>query len=74
MKQSLKVLFFVRKTRALKNGEYPLVMRITHNGTRAEAMIKRSVDKKNWNAKLQRTTKRNLEGQELNRFLETLAI
>lgn len=72
MKQSLKVLFFVRKSRALRNGEYPIVMRVTHNGTRAEAMVKRSVAADNWSAKQQRAIQKDKTSQELNKFLETL--
>ena len=48
-------------------------MRVTHNGTRAEAIVKRSVATDNWNARLQRPLKKDRESQELNKFLDTLS-
>ncbi|HTO17121.1 MAG TPA: site-specific integrase [Edaphocola sp.] len=73
MRQSLKVLFYVKKSRALKNGEYPILMRITHNGSRVEAMIKRSVAPDNWNKVLQRAIKKDRVSREINKFIETLS-
>lgn len=37
------VLFFLKKSKLLKNGEAPICMRITINGKRAEVQIKRSM-------------------------------
>ena len=42
------ILFFIRRTRLLKNGEAPIGLRITVNGQRAELQIKRSVPEKQW--------------------------
>ena len=36
------ILFFIKKSKLLKNGEAPICMRITVNGQRAEIQIKRS--------------------------------
>ena len=36
------ILFFIKKTKLLKNGEAPICLRITVNGKRAEVQIKRS--------------------------------
>lgn len=44
------ILFFIRRTRLLKNGEAPIGLRITVNGQRAELQIKRSVPDNKWNA------------------------
>lgn len=43
------VLFFLKKSKLLKNGEAPICMRITINGKRAEVQIKRSIDVTKWN-------------------------
>lgn len=40
----LDVLFFIMKTKLLKNGEAPVFMRITVDSQRTEIMIKRSVN------------------------------
>ena len=50
MKQeSMKVLFFIRKSKLLKNGEAPIFLRVTVNGQQDEIRIQRSVPIKLWN-------------------------
>lgn len=44
------ILFFIRRTRLLKNDKAPIGLRITVNGQRAEMQIKRSVAEERWNA------------------------
>ncbi|HBQ56059.1 hypothetical protein KCV26_15060 [Petrimonas sulfuriphila] len=43
------LLFFIRKTRLLKNGEAPICLRITVNGKRAEMQLSRDVEGSNCN-------------------------
>ena len=44
MKQgTMNILFFILKTKLLKNGEAPILMRITIDGHYEEARIQRSV-------------------------------
>ena len=51
MKQgTMNILFFVLKTKLLKNGEAPVLMRITINGSYDDARIQRSVPLNLWNA------------------------
>lgn len=51
MKQgTMNILFFVLKTKLLKNGEAPVLMRITINGNYDDARIQRSVPLNLWNA------------------------
>lgn len=38
------ILFFIKKSKLLKNGEAPICLRITINGQRTEDQIKRSVE------------------------------
>ena len=45
------ILFFIKKSKLLKNGEAPICLRITINGQRAEIQIKRSVEVSHWNSK-----------------------
>ena len=50
MKQeSMKVLFFIRKSRLKKNGEAPIFLRVTVSGRQDEIRIQRSVPIKLWN-------------------------
>ena len=49
MKQeSMKILFFIRKSRLKKNGEAPIFLRVTINGQLDEVRIQRSVPLKLW--------------------------
>ena len=43
------VLFFIKKSKLLKNREVPVCLLITVNGQRAEVQIKRSIDTRKWN-------------------------
>lgn len=64
------ILFFIRRTRLLKNGEAPIGLRITVNGRRAELQIKRSVPEKQWNAAKGCAIGKDRKTLELNQYLE----
>lgn len=50
MKQeTLSILFFILKGRLLKNGEAPIMMRVTINGQEDQARILRSIPAESWN-------------------------
>ncbi|MDL2282128.1 site-specific integrase [Parabacteroides sp. OttesenSCG-928-G06] len=66
----LDVLFFIKKTKLLKNGEASICMRITVNSERTEIMIKRSVNPKKWNQAKECATANDHAGRELNNFIE----
>lgn len=52
MKRStFRIIFFVKRTRALKNGALPIYSRITINGKRAEFAIQKDVEPFNWDNK-----------------------
>ena len=66
------ILFFIKKTKLLKNGEAPICLRITVNGKRAEVQIKRSIEVGKWNAKKECANGKERKYQELNHYLETV--
>ena len=74
MKQgTMKILFFVLKTKLLKNGEAPILMRITINGQYEEIRIQRSVPLKLWNAAKGCSKGKDRASNELNSYLSELA-
>ena len=74
MKQgTMKILFFVLKTKLLKNGEAPILMRITINGQYEETRIQRSVPLKLWNAAKGCSKGKDRASNELNSYLSKLA-
>lgn len=66
------ILFFIRRTRLLKNGEAPIGLRITVNGQRAEIQIKRSVPEERWNASKGCAVGKDRKILELNQYLESV--
>jgi hypothetical protein len=47
---TFKILFYIKKTRVAKNGEVPVMLRVTVNGLRAETSVNLKVNPKFWNA------------------------
>ena len=45
---TLSLLFFIKRTKLLKNGEAPVYMRITVKGERADFALNRSVNTQIW--------------------------
>ena len=66
------ILFFIKKSKLLKNGEAPICMRITVNGQRAEIQVKRSVEVSRWNSQKECTTGKDRKAMELNHYLNTV--
>ena len=75
MKQeSMKVLFFIRKSKLLKNGEAPIFLRVTVNGQQDEIRIQRSVPIKLWNNTKGRSKGKDRTSVELNSYIELLTV
>ena len=68
----MNILFFVLKTKLLKNGEAPILMRVTINGQYDEIRIQRSVPLKQWNAAKCRSKGKDRAANELNEYLAEL--
>lgn len=66
------ILFFIKKSKLLKNDEAPICLRITINGQRAEVQIKRSVEVSLWNSNKECAIGKERKHQELNHYLETV--
>ncbi|MFR9516234.1 MAG: Arm DNA-binding domain-containing protein, partial [Rikenellaceae bacterium] len=54
-RNTFKVLFLIRRSKLLKNGEAPICMRLTVNGGIVEMMIKRSVPPAQWSQAKERS-------------------
>lgn len=71
-RNTFNVLFIIKKSKLMKNGEAPIVMRITINGQIAEVMIKRSVPVAYWNQAKECSKGKDYVARELNHYLETV--
>ncbi len=66
---TFKILFFVQKTRVAKNGEVPVLLRITVNGVTS---INLKVDPAKWNAVAGKSIGNTRKDDELNARIDTI--
>lgn len=71
-RKTFTILFFIKKTKQLKNGEAPVYLRITVDGLRAEMAVKRSVLSSNWDEKKGRAKQTSTYNRALNQYLESI--
>lgn len=71
-RNTLSVLFIIKKAKLLKNGEAPICMRITVNKRVAEVMIKRSIPVDLWNQKKECSKGKDRIATELNHYINTV--
>ena len=75
MKRSLfNVLFFLKKTKLLKNGEASVCMRITVDGTRVENNIRKSIDPSLWSQAKESARGKSRKSCDLNAYIENAKI
>jgi len=66
------ILFFIKRTKLLKNGEAPIFVRITVDKERAEFGLKKSVLPKNWDESNQRVKGKSQTAEETNSSIDTI--
>lgn len=71
-KNTLSVLFIIKKAILLKNGEAPVCMRIIVNKRIAEVMIKQSIHIDLWNQKKECSKGKDRIATELNQYINTV--
>ena len=72
IRQTFNIMFFIKRTKLLKNNEAPVFMRITFNGERTEIAIQRSINPEQWNS-VKGCSKQAAEaGKELNYYLDQI--
>lgn len=69
---TFNILFFAKWKKLLKNGEAPIYMRLTINGTVAEISLKRSIDPKYWDAPRNKAKGKSQAASDLNDYLSSV--
>jgi len=69
---TLSLLFFVKRTKLLRNGEAPVYMRITVKGKRLELSINRGVELNKWSSVKGAAIGNTKEAKLLNRYIEAI--
>ena len=73
-RNTFNIRFYVLKTRVSKNGEVPVVMRVTVNGQRVVTSVNLKVDPKFWNAVAGKSIANTRRDYELNARLDTIRL
>nr|WP_319399109.1 site-specific integrase [uncultured Carboxylicivirga sp.] len=68
--ETIKINFFIKKTKLLKNGEAPIFVRIIINKERDEYALKKSILPKQWNETKQLAKGSSEKSQEVNQLIE----
>lgn len=73
-RKTFKILFFIKKTRVSKNGEVPVLLRVTVNGLRTETSVNLKVNPDLWHAPIGKTLGTDRKSEELNDTLDTIKL
>lgn len=64
-RKTFKILFFVKKTRVSKNGEVPVLLRVTVNGLRTNASTNLKVNPNLWHSALGKSLGTDPQNEEI---------
>lgn len=67
------LLFYIRRDKTNKKGESPVFMRLTINGERADASIKRFIEPHAWNSAKGKANEKSRGGKDLNLYLDAIS-
>ena len=67
---TFSVLFFIKRTKALKDGTIPIFARVTVNGQRTEFGLQHSIEENQWHAERGYVKGSSKEARELNSYLD----
>ena len=67
------LLFYIRRDKTNKRGEAPVFMRLTINGERADASIKRFIEPHAWNSAKGKANEKSCGGKDLNLYLDAIS-
>lgn len=73
-RETMSILFFIKKTKLLKNGEAPICLRLTLNKQIAEIRIKRSILVNRWSSAKGCALGKDKVAKELNSYLEAIRL
>ena len=73
-KSTFNVNFLLRKNKPFSNGEVPILVRITLNGSRAEFIAKHNAKPETWNQSKCRAEGHSLHSRSLNSYLDRVYI
>lgn len=73
-RKRFSILFFIKRTKLLKNGEAPIRVRITYDKVYVELQLKRSIKAQHWSQEKERSTGKDYNSTELNHYIDALRV
>lgn len=71
---TFKICFYIQKSRVAKDGQVPILLRVTINGQRSVVSVNLKVNPKNWNAVAGKSTANTRKDDEINARLDTIRL
>ena len=73
MSNLFSFIFYIKRSKADKNGKANIYLRITVNGKRAELSISRKVDVSKWIPSVGKMKGSSIEAQQLNKYIDSIS-
>ena len=73
-RKRFSVLFFIKRSKLLKNGETPVRVRVTYDRLYVELQLKRSVKVPLWSQEKEKSTGKDRNSVELNHYIDALRV
>jgi len=73
-RKRFSVLFFIKRTKLLKNGEAPVRVRVTYDKVYVELQLKRSILVSLWSQEKERAIGKDRNSTELNHYIDALRV
>lgn len=70
----MNLLFYIKRTKLLRDGTAPIYLRITINKSKAELAINRSIDPKLWNKESGTVKGNSKQAKMINQYFDTLRL
>lgn len=74
MKNTYSVLFYIKRSKLLKNGEAPIYMRLTVNGEIVEVSLRQTILPKNWDSVKNKARGKGRKNQIINELIDTTKV
>ncbi|SHE82517.1 site-specific integrase [Dysgonomonas macrotermitis] len=71
---TFKICFYIQKSRVAKDGQVPILLRVTINGQRSVTSVNLKVNPKNWNAVAGKSIANTRKDDEVNARLDTIRL
>lgn len=71
---TFKICFYIQKSRVAKDGQAPILLRITVNGQCSVASVNLKVNPKNWNSVAGKSIANTRKDDEVNARLDTIRL